>query len=563
MPRLARYRARLAMPWMAPYDLRAAAFPVLDESHLSALARCVAPSLTRYEKGRALIEVGEQGFRFFIVKNGEIEIQAPADDGARTLVVLGPGEFTGDLAHLTGGPSVVRAVARTDSDVYAIDPGALREILVSAPAVSDLLLRAFIARWEILRRAASFAGVRVIGSQYSSDTHRVREFLARNHVPYVWVDVESEPKVHELVARFGIREDDTPVVVWHELFLRNPSNRQLADALGIRRPLEAIVYDLVIVGAGPAGLAGAVYGASEGLRALVLERTAPGGQASASMSIENYLGFPTGITGAELAERAVIQAQKFGADLSVASGVTQLRFDGPYAVVDVDGERVTAKCALIATGADYRRLPVEGRERFEGRGLYYAATFTEAQLCRGTDVVVVGGGNSAGQAAVYLAQVTRRVYLVVRDGRLCDDMSSYLAHRIERTPNVEVLLHTEVARLCGRDRLEAVEVVDRRTGERRGIEVRAAFSFIGAAPRTEWLPSSIERDSAGFVRTGPDLVRGDSSWSEPREPLLLETSRPGVFAAGDVRAGSTKRIASAVGEGAMAIRLVHEYLKSM
>ncbi len=382
-------------------------------------------------------------------------------------------------------------------------------------------------------------------------------------MPYVWVDFESEPKVHELVARFGIREDDTPVVVWHELFLRNPSNRQLADALGIRRPLEAIVYDLVIVGAGPAGLAGAVYGASEGLRALVLERTAPGGQASASMSIENYLGFPTGISGAELAERAVIQAQKFGADLSVASAVTQLRFDGPYAVVDVDGERVTAKCALIATGADYRRLPVEGRERFEGRGLYYAATFTEAQLCHGTDVVVVGGGNSAGQAAVYLAQVTRRVYLVVRDGRLCDDMSSYLAHRIERTPNVEVLLHTEVARLCGRDRLEAVEVVDRRTGERRGIEVRAAFSFIGAAPRTEWLPSSIERDSAGFVRTGPDLVRGDSSWSEPREPLLLETSRPGVFAAGDVRAGSTKRIASAVGEGAMAIRLVHEYLKSM
>jgi thioredoxin reductase (NADPH) len=327
--------------------------------------------------------------------------------------------------------------------------------------------------------------------------------------------------------------------------------------------VEQVVYDLVVVGAGPAGLAAAVYGASEGLRTLVLERSGPGGQAGRSMRIENYLGFPTGITGAELAERAVLQANKFGAQLPVATPVTRLTFDNAYAVLQLDGaEVVTGKCLLIATGADYRRLGVEGCKPLEGCGVYYAATPTEAQLCRGSEVVVVGGGNSAGQAAVYLAGQARKVYLVVRAGDLYKNMSSYLAHRIEQTPNIEVLLNTEVARMRGDGHLSEVELVNKKTGERRTISTPGLFSFIGAVPRTDWLPAEVERDARGFVRTGPALAQSPH-WSRRRQPFLLETSRAGVFAAGDVRSGSVKRVASAVGEGAMAVQLVHEYLKEM
>jgi len=421
-----------------------------------------------------------------------------------------------------------------------------------------------MARRELLRQSDKFTGLRVIGSRYSQDTFRIRDFLARNQVPFTWLDLESDPQVKQLLQRFGVSEADTPVVAWgNKLLLRNPSNRQLAEALGLRRPLEQTVYDLVIVGAGPAGLAAAVYGASEGLNAVLLERAAPGGQAGRSMRIENYLGFPTGITGAELAERAVVQANKFGAKLDVATQVTALTFDNRYPLVHLDGgEKVTTKCLLIATGADYRLLNVENCERFEGRGVYYAATPTEAQMCRGSDVVVVGGGNSAGQAAVFLAGQVQRVYLVVRGDSLYKDMSSYLAHRIEGTPNIEVLLHTEVRRIHGDNSLSEVELVNKKTGAVRKLRVAALFSFIGAVPRTDWLPAEIAKDAKGFVRTGPALAQS-GDWGARRPPYLLETSRPGVFAAGDVRSGSVKRVASAVGEGAMAIQFVHEYLKEM
>jgi thioredoxin reductase (NADPH) len=347
-------------------------------------------------------------------------------------------------------------------------------------------------------------------------------------VPFTWLDLEVDPEVDKILKQFGLTEADTPVVAWgRKLLLRNPSNRELAEALGLRRAPEQTVYDLVMVGSGPAGLAAAVYGASEGLNTVVLERTGPGGQAGRSMRIENYLGFPTGITGAELSERAVVQASKFGARLTVATLVTNLTFDNVYPLLHLDGgEAVTTKCLLIATGADYRRLTAEGCEQFEGCGVYYAATFNEAQMCRGSEVVIVGGGNSAGQAAVFLAGHTRKVYLVIRGNDLYKDMSSYLARRIEQTPNIEVLLNTEVRRMSGDCFLSSVEIVNTKTGEVRILHTPALFSFIGAVPWTDWLPPEIERDAKEFVRTGPAL-ESSPHWTARRQPFLLETSRPG------------------------------------
>jgi thioredoxin reductase (NADPH) len=440
----------------------------------------------------------------------------------------------------------------------------LRQIVNRCPEVGDVILQAFIARRQLLRESGEFTGIRVIGSRYSHDTFRIRDFLARNRALFTFLDLESNPEVEQLLRRFGLTVKDTPVVAWGtKLVLRNPSNREIAEALGLRRPLEQTVYDLAIVGGGPGGLAASVYGASEGLSTVVLERTAPGGQAGASMRIENYLGFPTGVTGGELAERAIVQANKFGAILSVATPVVSLTFDNAYSVLALEGgETVIAKCLLIATGAEYRRLDVGGCAQFEGSGVYYAATPNEVQLCQGANVVIVGGGNSAGQAAVYLSRYARKVYLLIRGNDLYKSMSAYLAHRIEQTPNIEVLLNTTVQRMSGDGHLASVEIVNKETGETRKLETPAVFSFIGATPLTDWLPSEIERDEKKFVRTGPTMSQS-RQWNLRRQPFLLETSRPGVFAAGDVRSGSVKRVASAVGEGAMAVQFVHEYLKEM
>jgi thioredoxin reductase (NADPH) len=376
--------------------------------------------------------------------------------------------------------------------------------------------------------------------------------------------METDGEAKKLLLRFEATEADAPVVAWgRKLLLRNPSNRKLAETIGLCRPLEKRVYDLVVVGAGPAGLAAAVYGASEGLHTLVLERTAPGGQAGRSMRIENYLGFPTGLTGSELAERAVIQANKFGANIPVATQASRLTFDDSRTTLHLEcGEEIAARCLLIATGADYRMVVAEGCERFEGRGIYYAATPMEAQMCRGSDVVVVGGGNSAGQAAVFLSGQVRKVYLVIRGNDLNKDMSSYLVGRIEQTPNIELLRNTTVRRMAGNAHLEELELADAKTGAARTVRTPALFSFIGATPRTDWLPKEIQTDPRGFVCTGPGLA-GSPFWTREREPFLLETTRPGVFAAGDVRSGSVKRVASAVGEGSMAVQFVHACLKEL
>lgn len=549
---------------MAEYDLQSIAFPTLDEAQIAELAGCTTATPTLYRDGRTLFAVGERNFKFHVIKSGEVEIVDYSGDVPKTITVHRTGGFTGDISHLTGNPSVVSAIARGDCEVYEISGDALRQALNQCPAVSDIILQAFIARRQLLHESSNFTGLRVIGSRYSTDTFRVRDFLAKNRVLFTWVDVETDPQVDRLLKQFGVTEADTPVVACsHMLLLRNPSNRQLADGIGIRQPLERVVYDLVVVGAGPAGLAAAVYGGSEGLRTVVLDRTGPGGQAGSSMRIENYLGFPTGLTGSDLANRAILQANKFGARLSVPTPVTRLEFEKAYSILHLDeGETVTAKCLLIATGADYRRLGVEGCEQFEGRGVYYAVTLTEAQMCRGAQVVVVGGGNSAGQGAVFLAQHARHVLLVIRGDDLYKTMSSYLVRRIEQTANIEVHYNTTVRCMNGDGHLGSVEIVDNKTGQERTVETPAVFSFIGAIPRTDWLPPEIERDANGFVLTGPALAQSHQ-WTAPRQPFLLETSRRGVFAAGDVRSGSVKRVASAVGEGAMAVQFVHEYLKEM
>ena len=549
---------------MSEHQLKAVAFPTLDEAQMAALGRCPLTTLKRYRDEEKLFEACERDFKFFVVKSGKVEIMDESGETPNTVTVHGPGEFTGDVAQLSGSPSLVSGVARGDCEVYEVSPDALRQILNNHPDLGDVILQAFIARRQLLNGSGTFTGLRVIGSRYSRDTLRIRDFLAKNRMPFTWLDLEADPQVDKLLKQFGLTEADTPVVAWgRKLLLRNPSNRELAETLGIRRPLELAVYDLVVVGAGPAGLAAAVYGASEGLSTVVLERTGPGGQAGRSMRIENYLGFPTGVTGAELAERAVVQAGKFGARLPVGTLVTKLTFDNTYPTVHLeDGETVTAKCLLIATGADYRRLDAEGCAQFEGCGLYYAATFNEAQMCRGSTVALVGGGNSAGQAAVFLAAQARKVYLVIRGNDLHKDMSSYLVQRIEQTPNIELLRNTEVRRMSGDRYLRSIEVVNNKTGEVRTLETAALFSFIGAVPWSEWLPPEIERDAKGFVRTGP-AVSQSPYWTPRRQPFLLETSHPGVFAAGDARSGSVKRVASAVGEGAMAVQFVHEYLKEM
>jgi thioredoxin reductase (NADPH) len=547
---------------MAEQDLNTISFPKLDDEQMAKLGRYAGVSPKKFRAGQALFHCGDRNSNFFVIKSGEMELVDETGDKPKTIRVLGAGEFTGDVGHLTGNPKLVSGIIRTDAEVYEISDKALRAILNQDPQLSDIILQAFIARRQLMREAGEFTGLRVIGSRYSRDTFRIRDFLTKNRVLFTWLDLEGDPAVDQVLKQFGVNEGDTPIVACaHRVLLRNPSNRELADAIGIRRPLEHTVYDLAIVGSGPAGLAAAVYGASEGLHTVVLERTAPGGQAGSSMRIENYLGFPTGITGGELADRAVLQADKFGASISIPTPVIKLSFDKTYSVLGLDGgETVVAKCLLIATGAEYRRLGVEGCAQFEGCGVYYAATANEAQLCQGMDVVLVGGGNSAGQAAVYLAGVARKVFLLIRGDDLCKSMSAYLAHRIMNTPNIEILRNTQVERMNGNSHLSSIEIVNSQTGEKQKLQIAALFSFIGASPRTDWLPAEIEKDAKSFVRTGAALAESPH-WTAKRQPFLLETSRPGVFAAGDVRSDSVKRVASAVGEGAMSVQFVHEYLK--
>jgi thioredoxin reductase (NADPH) len=535
-----------------------AANPRLSEPDIAALAQF--GTRVRLVDGQPLFQAGFRRGGFFVVLSGAVEVLDHSGPEPRRVALHGSGQFTGDIDILTRRASVVSAFARGETDLLQLSSSDVRRIISARPAIGDTLLRAFIARREQLL-ASGFGGIRMLGSESSREAFRLRELLTRNQVPFTWIDVDDDPGIAELTRHLGLEREELPaVIIGDRPLLRNPSLRELAEAVGLRQPPRAEIYDLIVVGAGPAGLAASVYGASEGLRTLLLDSVAPGGQAGASTKIENYLGFPTGITGAELTGRATLQAQKFGAELCSATAVVGLDLDtaDPVARLD-DGAGVAGRAILIATGADYRKLDVPGRERFDGLGVYYAATPIELTGCRGSDVVVVGGGNSAGQAMMFLSQHTRHVWLLLRGDDLRRNMSSYLADRVEQSENITVLRQTEIRRMVGDARLEGVEVEHVPTGAMRRIDAAAVFSFIGAAPRTSWLPPGIQTDARGFVLTGRAVTRRGQR-AGGREPFTLETSHPGVFAAGDVRQGSVKRVASAVGEGAMAIMFVHQYL---
>jgi thioredoxin reductase (NADPH) len=536
------------------------AFPRLSEQQIEALAAHGQRRPT--ETSEVLFQEGDPSCDFFVILEGRVAIvEDYGSEDERLLGVHGPRRFLGELNLLTGQAVFVTAVVREPGEVLVVPADRLRELVAKDTTLGDLILRAYlIRRWVLIGLGTGF---RIVGSRYSPDTQRLHEFATRNRLPHRVVELEDDPQAEGLLRELGVAAEETPVVLWRQQVLRNPSNAELARAIGLPAPsTPERVCDLIVVGAGPAGLAAAVYGASEGLETVALDALATGGQASTSSRIENYLGFPAGISGADLAERASIQAEKFGARINVPAQARRLIDRGEHYELELDDELTLSGCTVVvAKGARYRKLPVPRLEQFEGTSVYYAATLMEAQRCRAIPVVVVGGGNSAGQATLFLAEHTSALYLVVREQELTENMSRYLADRIERDPRVEVLLHSEVRELLGGNRLEAVVAEDTHTGERRTLEAGALFVFIGAEPHADWLGDGVALDAGGYVLTGSDAVaNGDDDRWAGREPLLLETSSPGVFAAGDVRSGSIKRVASAVGEGAMAVRLVHERL---
>ena len=525
------------------------AYPRLSDAQIAALD---AQGRRRpIQPGDVLFAEGDRESDFFVILAGKVaSVEGNGTPEERVIAVHGRGRFLGELSLLTGEGAWYSAVAVDAGEVLAVPVGRLRELVARDPAFGDLVLRAYLLRRSILIGLG--AGLRIVGSKYSPDTRRVRDFAARNRLPYRWLDLEADPSAEAVAAQFGMTPQDTPLVIVHGRLLRNPSNAELAAAIGLPAPSEPQAScDLLVVGSGPAGLSAAVYGASEGMRVIVLDTTAAGGQAGTSSQIENYLGFPSGISGAELAERALLQAQKFGARFAVPAEATSIeQDDGHYRVRLGDGTSLTSALVVLATGVRYRRLDVPRADYFEKMSIYYAASQAEALVCAGDPVAIVGGGNSAGQAAVFLSAHATQVTLIVREGDLGEHMSRYLVDRIARIPNVHVMTSTEVRELHGEAALEAVTVTDNRTGTRRTIDARALFVFIGMAPCTGWLGGLVDLDDHGFVRTGPG--------SDGAGRSLLETSQPGIFAVGDVRAGSAKRVATAVGEGAMAIRLAFE-----
>jgi thioredoxin reductase (NADPH) len=555
-------RATGPVPLRETPDLHGA-FPRLSGAQIDALAARGRRRPVR--AGEVLYREGDRDYGFFVIASGAVTmLDGYGGPAGRVHFVHGAGRFLGELGLLTGRPAFLTALAREPGEVVVVPVEGLRELVAGDPALGDVILRAYLLRGVLLIEAG--VGLRLIGSRYSPNARRLLEFVARNRIPHTWTDLERDRDAEDLVRQLGVAPEETPVVVWQGTrVLRNPTLEELARTVGLPVPsVDEAVRDLAVIGAGPAGLAAAVYGASEGLATVVLEGVATGGQAGASPRIENYLGFPAGLAGSELADRALVQAQKFGARFSLGAEATSLEErDGQRLIRLADGKAIRARAVLIATGARYRRLDVPRLEEFEGSCVYYAATEIEARVCRSEPVVVVGGGNSAGQAAVFLAARAARVRLVIRHDDLGRDMSRYLADRIEHTARVEVIRHAEVRELLGGDALESVVVEDNRTGEHRRLEARSLFVFIGAEPHVRWLGDQLALDDRGFILTGADTTRaaGDPLWAAAgRQPLSLETSRPGVFAAGDVRSDSIKRIASAVGEGAMAVRLVHEYL---
>ncbi len=538
-------------------------FPTLTDAQI---ARIEAHGRRRtVARGDALVEVGDKVLPFFVVLEGELEVLRPSRGAEMLIVTHRRGQFSGEGTMITGRRSLARIRVSEPGEVIELDRDQLLALVQTDAELSEILMRAFILR-RVELIARGLGDVVLIGSAHCAGTLRVKEFLTRNGHPYAYVDLDRDAEAQELLDRFQVSAADVPVLICRgDAVLRNPSNQRIAECLGFNPAIDQTqLRDVVIVGAGPAGLSAAVYGASEGLDVLVFESNAPGGQAGSSSRIENYLGFPTGISGLELTGRAYAQAQKFGAQIMIAKGAAKLTCNRkPYAIQIDDGQRVLTRTLVIATGAEYRRPPFENASQFEGAGLYYGATPMEAQLCNGEEVIVVGGGNSAGQAAVFLSQSVKHVHLLVRADGLADSMSRYLVRRIEDNPAITLHPHAEIVALEGERHLESVRWRDKSNDAVETHGIRHVFMMTGAAPNTQWLERCVALDEKGFIKTGPDLTPEDlvtAEWPLTRPPYLLETSLPGVFAVGDVRGGNIKRVASAVGEGSIAIAFVHQVL---
>jgi thioredoxin reductase (NADPH) len=544
-------------------DRRLQMFPELTEAQLHRISNIGERRSVR--AGEILFEAGEQNTKFFVVIEGAIQVLRPVGQREEPMVLHGPGQFTGEINMLSSRRSLVRGQAVKDGSVIVVDRERLRTLVQRDSELSEILMRAFILRRVGLLAVAENELV-LLGSPHSGATLRLKEFLTRNAQPFSYAEIEGDPAVQALLDRFHVGVNEIPVVLClGGRVLRNPSIEMLASELGLSMDLDPkALRDVVIVGAGPAGLAAAVYAASEGLDVLVLEATAPGGQAGTSSRIENYLGFPTGISGAALAARALTQAEKFGADLAIAQRAVRLRCDQRiYEIELADGQRVRSRTVVIASGAQYRKPELAQLSRFEGAGVYYSATHMEAQICKNEDVAIVGGGNSAGQAAVYLAQTAASVRVLIRGPGLAESMSRYLIQRIEGTPNIELRTRTVVEALEGTHGLEQVSWRQLETGVLESHPVHHLFLMTGALPNTEWVKGCVVLDDKGFIKAGADLRPDElkeSGWSLSRSPLLAETSLPGVFVVGDARAGSVKRVASAVGEGAVCVQLLHRAL---
>jgi thioredoxin reductase (NADPH) len=537
---------------------RNGAFPRLNDAQRARLL--AVGELRKVVPGEVLFKDGDDSYDFFVVESGAVAIVRGLGDENHVIAVHGQHRFLGELNLLTGGRVYLSGVVRDAGEVIQVPVANLRRLVADDEELSNLILRAYMARRSILIGVGG--GVRVIGSRYSLDARRLREFLARNRVPYHWVDLEEDEEAERSLRALGVEPADTPVVAGGQGVLRDPSNAEVAEMLGLgARGAPPPLCDLVVVGGGPAGLSAALYGASEGLDTQAIDAVAFGGQASTSARIENYLGFPTGISGSELTTRASLQAKRFGARLVVPAEATALsRENGHFSIELNTGDVVNGRTLIVATGARYRRLPVPRLEEFEGVGVYYAATQSEAQMCVGDPVLVVGGGNSAGQAAMFMSQHAAGCRLMIRGGDLGKSMSRYLVDEIESNDRVEVVTHHEVVELKGDQELGAVVVRDTRTGEHRELPVKALFVFIGASPHTEWLRGHVAMDEHGFVLTGSDVEDAQLTGFDGERPYFLETSQAGIFAVGDVHSGSVKRVASAVGEGSMAVRLVHQRL---
>jgi thioredoxin reductase (NADPH) len=546
-------------------DPRTQAFPALTPAQTDRIRQIA--KVRKVVASEILFEPGDTNVPFFVLLSGAMEIIMPGLNGESLIATHGPGEFTGELTMISGRKCLVRGRVTEPGEFLELGGECLRTLIARDAELSEILMKAFILRRVELINSGQGTLV-LLGSRHSAQTLRLREFLGRNGQPHTYIDLDTDKTSQDILDRFSVTPDEIPVIICSggHVF-RNPTTQKLADGLGFNNDIDpAQVRDLIIVGAGPSGLAAAVYAASEGLDALVIESESPGGQAGSSSKIENYLGFPTGVSGQELATRAIVQAQKFGAHMMIARNVAELDCaKRPYKVVLDDGTRLPTRALVIATGAQYKKPHIANLALFEGQGVYYGATYMEAQLCEGEDVIVIGGGNSAGQAAVYLSQTARKVYMLVRSGQLSDTMSRYLIQRIERNPSIELHYQTEITGLEGDSHLERVTWRDKASGDTTTRNIRHVFIMAGASPRTDWLRNCVALDDKGFILTGRDIDSASDKpvWPLGRPPHMLETSLPGVFAVGDVRSGNVKRVASAVGEGSIAIHLVHRVLAEL